>query len=100
MKTQIMLLNVLAYDKNGKKGTRLGLIFAEKESLGSTDKFKGYKEISLFYEGHEVFNKIPIDIIGRPITAYIKEVTDPINPLRKNQVIHCLEDEKRTIDLL
>ena len=42
MQTQIMLLNVLTYEKEGKKGTRLGFIFAEKDSLGETDKFKGF----------------------------------------------------------
>ena len=102
MKTNIMLLNVLAYEKKdtGKNGTRLGLIFTEKESLQDTDKFKGFSEISLYYDGHEVFNKIPLNWIGRPITAYIKEVTNPSNPMRKKQVISCLEYENNSIDLL
>lgn len=102
MKTNIMLLNVLAYEKKetGKKGTRLGLIFSEKESLQDTDKFKGFSEISLYYDGHEVFNKIPVSWIGRPLIAYIKEISNPSNPMRKKQVISCLEFENNSIDLL
>lgn len=97
-----MLLNVLAYEKKetGKKGTRLALIFSEKESLQDTDKFKGFSEISLFYDGHEVFEKIPINWIGRPLIAYIKDVSSPSNPMRKKQVISCLEYENNSIDLL
>lgn len=102
MKTNIMLLSVLAYEKKEteKKGTRLGLIFSEKESLQDTDKFKGFSEISLYYDGHEVFNKIPVSWIGRPLIAYIKEISNPSNPMRKKQVISCLEYENNSIDLL
>lgn len=102
MKTNIMLLNVLAYEKKetGKKGTRLGLIFSEKESLQDTDKFKGFSEISLYYDGHEVFDKIPLSWIGRPLVAYIKDVSSPSNPIRKKQVISSLEYENNTIYLL
>lgn len=102
MKTQIMILNVLAYEKaeTGKKGTRLGLIFAEKDSLTDSDKFKGYNEVSIFYDGHEVFNKVPLEFIGRPVTAYIKEIANPSNPLKKKQIISCLEYENNSIDLV
>lgn len=100
MQTQVMLLNVLKYEKNEKKGTRIGLIFAEKDSLQETPNFKGYKEIGVFYDGHEVFSKIPKDFIGRPVTAYIKEITNPINPLKKSQIIATLEYENNSIDLL
>lgn len=100
MQTQIMLLNVLKYEKDNKKGTRIGLIFAEKDSLQESDKFKGFKEIGLFYDGHGVFDKIPKEFIGRPVTAYIKEITNPVNPLKKNQIISCIQYENNTIDLL
>lgn len=100
MKTQIMLLNVLAYEKEERKGTRVGLIFVEKDSLQDSQKFKGFSEINLFYDGHDVFNKIPTSFIGRPVTAYIKEITNPINPMKKRQIISSIEYENNTIDLL
>lgn len=100
MQTQIMLLNVLTYEKEGKKGTRLGFIFAEKDSLGETDKFKGFKEISTYYDGHEVFNKIPLGFIGKPITAFITEKKNPFNPMKSTQVISSLSYENNTVDLL
>lgn len=100
MKTNVMLLNTNIFEKDGKTSTRLGLIFCEKDSLGNSEKFKGFKEISLYYDGAEVFNKIPMDFIGRPVTAYIKEVANPSNPLRKKQIIYCLEYENNSIDLV
>lgn len=99
MKVQVMLLNVLKYENEKGKGTRVGLIFCEKDSLQTTDKFKGFSEISLFYDS-DVFEKIPVDFIGRPVTAYIVEKSSSKNPLRKTQVINSLEYENRTIDLL
>lgn len=99
MKVQVMLLNVLKYENEKGKGTRVGLIFCEKDSLQSTDKFKGFSEISLFYE-IDVFDKIPVDFIGRPVTAYIVEKSSTKNPLRKQQIISSLEYDNRIIDLL
>ena len=100
MKVQVMLLNVLAYEKDEKKGTRLGLIFCEKDSVQDTVKFKGFTEVSLFYDGHEVFEKIPTDFIGRPVTAYITEKSNARNPFKKTQIISSLEYENNTISLL
>lgn len=102
MKTNILLLNVLAYEKKDtkKKGTRLGLIFTDKDSLQDAKTFKGFSDVSLYYEGHDVFNKIPVSWIGRPLTAYIKEISNPSNPMRKKQVISCIEYENNSIDLL
>lgn len=102
MKTNILLLNVLAYEKKDtkKKGTRLGLIFTDKDSLQDTEKFKGFSDVSLYYDGHDVFNKIPVSWIGRPLTAYIKEISNRSNPMRKKQVISCIEYENNSIDLL
>lgn len=102
MKTKIMILNVLAYEKKdtGKKGTRLGLIFTNEDSLQDVEKFKGFSEISLFYDGHEVFNKIPSNWIGRHITAYIKDISSPINPMRTKQIISSIQYENDTIDLI
>ena len=99
MKTQIMLLNVLKYENEKGKGTRVGLIFCEKDSLQSTEKFKGFSEISLYYDV-DVFDKIPTDFIGRQLTAYIIERSSKTNPLRKSQIISSLEYDNRTVDLL
>lgn len=99
MKAQVMLLNVLKYENEKGKGTRVGLIFCEKDSLQNADKFKGFTEVSLFYDV-EVFDKIPVDFIGRQVTAYIVERSSTKNPLRKSQVIKTLEYDNRTIDLL
>lgn len=100
MKSNVMLLNVLRYEKEGKKGTRLSLMFTDKESFTNGDKFKGFTAIDIFYNGHEVFEKVPYEWIGKPVIAYSKDVVNPVNPLRKKQVIYCLEHENNSIDLL
>lgn len=99
MKAQVMLLNVLKYENEKGKGTRVGIIFCEKDSLQNSEKFKGFSEVSLFYDV-DVFDKIPTDFIGRPVTAYITERSSAKNPLRKSQIISSLEYDNRSIDLL
>ena len=87
MNTKITILNVLKYEKEGRKGTRIAIIFPDKNNIQSRDSFKGFADISVYYDNHDVFNAIPVDIIGRECEAILEEKVNPNNPLRRSTVI-------------
>lgn len=100
MKTEILILNVNTFEKEGQKKSRIGFIFAKKEYLQNTAKFKGYAELSMFYENELPFNNIPLEIIGNVVEATIREVPNVTNPLRKRQVIESIKFKDNVINLL
>lgn len=87
MKSKIMILNVLKYEKDGKKGTRLSIIFPGNDNVQETEKFKGFADVSLYYSNHDAFDIIPSEIIGQIVEATIEEKSNPSNPLRKTTTI-------------
>ena len=100
MREKITILNVLCYDKDGKKGTRLGFVFTGDDKLSNNDKYKGFTEISCFYEGHDVFNKIALDMIGKPVDVTLKSVADFKNPLNTRNIIDTIVYKGNVITLL
>ena len=100
MKTEIMILNVMNYEKEGQVNTRMGFIICAKGSISENDRFIGYGELSQYYKGIDVFEKIKKDMIGKPITANLKELSSPSNPMRSRQVIESIEYNGNLISLL
>ena len=99
MKEKIVLLNVLKYSNDKGEGTRIGFIFADSDKMVDSDKFIGYSEISQFYSP-DVFSKIKKELIGKPVTATFKVVSNPGNPLRTRSIIEKLEHNGNVINLL
>lgn len=102
MDVKIQLNNALLYnDKtSGKAKTRIGYVMFDENYLQFTDKFKGYNELSAFYDGVEVFNKIPNEFFGQVVTAHIDTRPNPGNPLKEYKLITELELDKNVICLL
>lgn len=100
MKEKITILNVLCYEKDNKKGTRLGFVFSSENKLSNNDKYKGFSEISCFYEGDKVFNSIPLDMIGVPVDVTLKSVADFKNPLNTRNIIDTISYKGNVINLL
>lgn len=102
MKANIMILNVMNYDKkdgNGK-GTRIGFIFTGKDTFSRDGRVIGYPEQSIFYDGVNVFDKVPIDFICKPIVATLEEVNNPRYPLRSLKTITSIELNGQVVNLL
>lgn len=100
MKEKITILNVLCYEKDNKKGTRLGFVFSSSDKMSDNAKYKGFSEISCFYEGDKVFNSITLDMIGVPVDVTLKAVSDFKNPLNTRNIIDTVTYKGNVINLL
>lgn len=89
MKANIIILSVLKYTdkKTGEYKTRLGFIFNDKIYNVNNKSFKGFSELSCFYDGDKVFDVITNDMINKPIECSIKVEQSANNPLKTNSKI-------------
>ena len=88
MKMEIVVLNVLKYEKEGKKGTRLSFILADRKDIENSVSFKGMSDNAFYYSGHEVFDIIPIDLICQPgVVAVFEDKANVTNKFKKTTTI-------------
>ncbi len=102
MKEEIIILNVLRYEQDEKhknSGCRLGFIFADETKFSDTSKFKGYAELSMFYD-YSIFDKFTKDMFYVPAMATFKNLPNPTNPLRSRTVIESIDFNGNVINLL
>lgn len=100
MKAEIMILNTMIFEKDGKEKSRLGYIFVAEDCFSKSEKFRGFGDMSVFSDDRKLFDLIPIEWIGKKVMAYIKEVSIPNNPMRTKKVISAIECNGQTISLL
>lgn len=102
MELKITLTSCLVYqDKTTNQDkTRVGYIVADTSFRQDSEKFKGFPDLSIFYDGTEVFNKLPVDWFGLPVVATIESKPNPRNPLRETKVIKTLKLGSNVINLV
>lgn len=100
MDIEIMVLNVMKYEKEGKVKSRLGYIMTNVECFSNSEKFKGYSELSQFADDTRFFDSIPVDFIGQKCTVEIKERTNPRNPLKSIKEFVSITHNGKTIPLV
>ena len=102
MELKITVTSCLVYeDKTTSKiKTRLGYIVADTNFRQDSEKFKGFPDLSIFYDGTDVFNKLPVDWFGIPVIATIENKPNPRNPLRETKVIKSLKLNNNVINLV
>lgn len=102
MTMKIVLTNSLVYEdkQTHTPKTRLGYRMAEEQFSQETDKFKGYAELSAFYDTSEAFNKIPKNFYGKTLIATVESSPNPRNPLKESKIISQLKLDNHVVDLL
>lgn len=100
MKVEIMVLNLMKYEKDGTQKSRMGYIFTSKEAMANNEKFKGYSDQSIFFDDARAIERIPVEFIGKKSIAYIKDEPNPRNPLQPRKIFTTIECDGKTIDLL
>lgn len=102
MELKIELKNVMIYSdkETGNLKTRLGYNLIDSSMKQITDKFKGFADLAVYYDGDEVFKKIPQEIIGTVVVAIIEEVANVRNPLRKTSIIKGIKVGNSVITLV
>lgn len=89
MEQNIQIQNVMTYidKKDGKPKTRVGFFLSDINQKADNKSYRGYSELSLFYDGDDIFKKITNDMIGKPLSAKLKTITNITNPMKSHQVI-------------
>ena len=96
---EIIILNVMRYDNEKGKGSRVSFIMSNQEQ--NSKNFEGYPVIDQFYKDDtSVFDKITKDFIFEPVTATFEIKTNTKNPLRTNSILSRIENDSNVIDLL
>lgn len=94
MQAKIELIGLLKYEKDGKKGTRIAYRFLGKEFYadGSNGRSKGFSDLQLFLDGHDVYDRIPADWCGKECTIEYSKEPLPNNPFKERVVFKKLND--------
>lgn len=102
MELKITLTSCLVYEDKttGKNKTRLGYMVADVSFRQDSEKFKGFPDLSVFYDGTDIFTKLPVDWFGVSVIATIENKPNPRNPLRENKVIKSLKLGNSVINLV
>lgn len=100
-KQEIRVLNVMCYKDKQTEAlkTRIGFIFTGKEQLVNGPKFKGFSELSCYYDGN-LIDRIPIDLICSPVTATLQTRSNPSNPMKSSKIIKDIEYKNNVYSLL
>ena len=79
---EVQLLNVVKYKtKDNRDRTILRFISLDKDKMVNNDKFKGITIIDMYYDGYDVFDKIPFDLVGKRVTVTTEVISNISNPL-------------------
>lgn len=102
MKTKIMILSVLKYTdkKTGEVKTRLGFIFDDENYNVENSSFKGFSELSCFYDGDSVFDTITKDMIKKSLDCNIRVQQSVSNPLKTTSKIEKISYAGNVYNLL
>ena len=82
---EVELLNVIKYQtKDNRERTMLRFRSIDKDSFSDNSKFKGYSVIESYYDGYDVFDKIPKELFGVRVVINLKRLINPSNPLKQS----------------
>ena len=100
MKTDIRILNVMQWEKDGKRTGKLSFIFPQVEE---NKNFIGVSDISCFYtlkDGEDFISKFPKDIILQPVKAILLERPSFKDKLAISRIVASIEYNNHVIDLV
>lgn len=102
MKLQVELLNAIAYfDKETKEPkTRLSYRCLNFKHRQSTEKMKGFSELSVYLDSHDLFNKLSVESFGVQAELIFTEQSNPSNPLKNILKLESVKIGDNVISLL
>ena len=99
IQSEIMILNVMRYENEKGKGSRVSFILADNKQ--ESKNFDGYPVIDQFYKDDtSVFNKVSRDFILEPVIGTFKIQPGTKNPLKTNSILVKIENDNNAVDLL
>lgn len=83
---QVELLNVCKYETKEEKKQRTMInyrILSEEALQQRSEKFKGYAVLTAYFDGWEVYEKIPNNYCGKAVNLIIEKTQSPYDPLKE-----------------
>lgn len=85
MKTEIVILSYLkGKSQNNKDYTKIQFAYGNKQD---TEKFKGVSILTMFYDGHDVFNKLNSNLILKRVQGEFELKEDLYDPLACKKIL-------------
>lgn len=100
MKEKIIIQNILKYEKDNSSGVRIGFYFGSDKALANNKNYKGFTENACFYRDLSLFDKLPIEIIGKSVDCTFKSIPSLKNPMRSISMIDKIYYNGTDIQLL
>lgn len=102
MKFQVELLSAIAYidKKTNLPKTRLGYRCLETKYRQSTEKMKGFSELCVYLDTHDVFNKLNSDMFGIQSELEFIEKPNQNNPLKNSLELKTIKVGNNVINIL
>ena len=102
MKEKIEIRNILRSinPKSDFKGIRIGFCFAGEKALANNNNYKGFTENACYYDNPNLFDKLPIELIGKVVDVTLKTIQSTRNPMKSVSVIDTIFYNGSSIRLL
>lgn len=100
MKEKIIIQNILKFDNNNGSGVRIGFYLMNDKAMSNNKSYKGFTENACFYKDIDLFDKLPIDIIGKTVDCTLKSVPTLKNPMKSVSMIETIFYNGTNIRLL
>lgn len=95
----IRILNVMRWENEKSKGTRVSIVLVEQ--LQDTKNFKGNAVIDQFYDDTDIFDRlVNEDVFGVDLVGHFVPRPQKNNPLKINSILSSVENEDVVINLL
>ena len=92
-KMDVELLNIVKYTtKDNRNRCILRFRPISNDSLQNNAKFKGLSVIETYYNGFEIFDKIPLEYFGCKVSIILKRDINPLNPLKQQLQVVKIND--------
>lgn len=100
MKEKIIIQNILKFDNEKGSGVRIGFYLVNEGSISNNKSYKGFTENACFYKDVDVFDKLPVEIIGKTVDCTLKSVPTLKNPMKSISMIETIFHNGNNIRLL
>lgn len=101
MDLNVTVLNILRYnDKNtNEPKIRIGYINNDSKYIENTDKFRGYPELSVFFDDNGLWEKLDLKLVGQIVKFTFAKEVNPRNPLKDITKLTKITCEKANVNI-
>lgn len=100
IKDKIIIQNILKFDNDNGSGVRIGFYLVNENSISNNKSYKGFTENACFYKDISLFDKLPVEIVGKTVDCTFKSIPSTRNPMKSISMIETIFYNGNNIRLL